>query len=150
MATEDPAPGYTMIEDDCSIHVGLAERINQYTWESDPDSGTGAAVTALFPAGRTRNHGDLVTLREDGSIAFDMDGTYDLPEPFDRSSHAEHYRHRYGSTQCRPPGQPDRRGRAPVSEHPGPRRDPGAEHPPGRDRRRRIHDSILHVEVLGM
>ncbi|MFF3934306.1 hypothetical protein [Streptomyces hirsutus] len=81
MATEDPTPSYTMIEDDCSVYTDLAERINQFNL--DPD--TGAAVTALFPVSWSGNTGDLVTLREDGSVAFDMDGTFDLPEPFDRA-----------------------------------------------------------------
>ncbi|BDM74872.1 hypothetical protein HEK616_83770 (plasmid) [Streptomyces nigrescens] len=83
MATEDPTsmPSYTMVEDDCSVHADLAERINEFNW--DPD--TGAAVTALFPVRWSGSTGDLVTLREDGSVAFDMDGTFDLPEPFDRA-----------------------------------------------------------------
>ncbi|MFH8736554.1 MULTISPECIES: hypothetical protein [unclassified Streptomyces] len=80
MATEDPTPSYTMVEDDGSVHTDLAERISQFGCDTD----TGAAVTALFPAHWSGNTGDLVTLREDGSVAFDMDGTFDLPEPFDR------------------------------------------------------------------
>ncbi|MER5914990.1 hypothetical protein ABT124_32135 [Streptomyces sp. NPDC001982] len=82
MASEGPTPtpSYTMIEDDCSVHTDLAERISQFNWDSD----TGAAVTALFPAHWSGNTGDLVTLREDGSVAFDMDGTFELPEPFNR------------------------------------------------------------------
>lgn len=80
MATEDPATSYTMVEDDDSVHTDLAERISQFNW--DPD--TGSAVTALFPAHWTGNTGDLVTLREDGSVVLDMDDTFGLPEPFDR------------------------------------------------------------------
>lgn len=80
MATEDPTPSYTMVEDDGSVHTDLAERISQFNW--DPD--TGAAVTALFPARWTGNTGDLVTLREDGSVVLDMDDTFELPEPFNR------------------------------------------------------------------
>ncbi|MGW6223943.1 hypothetical protein ACWF8U_29115 [Streptomyces olivaceus] len=82
MATEDPTPtpSYTVVEDDDSVHTDLAERISQFNW----DSHTGAAVTALFPAHWSENTGETVTLREDGSIALDMDGTFDLPEPFDR------------------------------------------------------------------
>ncbi|MET8964248.1 hypothetical protein ABZX69_33075 [Streptomyces sp. NPDC004074] len=82
MATKDPTPtpSYTMVEDDGSAYTDLAERISQFNW----DSHTGAAVTALFPAHWSENTGDTVTLREDGSIALDMDGTFDLPEPFDR------------------------------------------------------------------
>ncbi|MEW2400345.1 hypothetical protein [Streptomyces sp. NPDC046862] len=82
MATEDPTPtpSYTMVEDDGSVHTDLAERISQFNW----DSHTGAAVTALFPAHWSGNTGDTVTLREDGSVALDLDGTFGLPEPFDR------------------------------------------------------------------
>ncbi|MFF1968963.1 hypothetical protein ACFVW5_36115 [Streptomyces sp. NPDC058232] len=82
MATEDltPTPSYTMVEDDGSVHTDLAERISQFNW----DSRTGAAVMALFPAHWSENTGDTVTLREDGSVALDVDGTFDLPEPFDR------------------------------------------------------------------
>ncbi|WP_060905165.1 hypothetical protein [Streptomyces scabiei] len=82
MATEDPTPTpcYTMVEDDDSVHTDLAERISQFNW----DSPTGAAVTALFPAHWSENTGDTVTLREDGSVALDVDGTFALPEPFDR------------------------------------------------------------------
>jgi hypothetical protein len=80
MATEDPTPSYTMVEDDDSVHTDLAERISQFNYFSN----TGAAVTALFPAHWRENTGDTVTLREDGSISLDVDGTFDLPEPFDR------------------------------------------------------------------
>ncbi|MFJ8158443.1 hypothetical protein [Streptomyces sp. NPDC094468] len=80
MATEDPTPSYTMVEDDCSVQNELAERISQFNYESN----TGAAVMALFPAQWSGSAGDTVTLRGDGSIALDMDGTFDLPEPFDR------------------------------------------------------------------
>ena len=81
MATEDPTPSYTMLEDDGSVGTGLAERISQFNCDPDTD----AAVTALFPVRGTGNEGALATLREDGSVAFDMDGTFDLPEPFDRA-----------------------------------------------------------------
>ncbi|WP_328508289.1 hypothetical protein OG981_53785 [Streptomyces mirabilis] len=82
MATEDltPTPSYTMVEDDGSVHTDLAERISQFNW----DSHTGAAVMALFPAHWSENTGDTVTLRGDGSVALDVDGTFGLPEPFDR------------------------------------------------------------------
>jgi hypothetical protein len=80
MATEDPTPSYSMVEDDGSVHTDLAERISQFNYESH----TGAVVTALFPAHWSGSAGDTVTLREDGSIALDVDGTFDLPEPFDR------------------------------------------------------------------
>ncbi|MFD5861505.1 hypothetical protein [Streptomyces chartreusis] len=80
MATEDPTPSYTMVEDDCSVQNDLAERISQFNYESN----TGAAVMALFPAQWSGSAGDTVTLRGDGSIALDMDGTFDLQEPFDR------------------------------------------------------------------
>ncbi|MGS2585882.1 hypothetical protein [Streptomyces hebeiensis] len=76
MATEDPTPSYTMVEDDCSVQNDLAERISQFNYESD----TGVAVMALFPAQWSGSAGDTVTLRGDGSIALDMDGTFDLPE----------------------------------------------------------------------
>lgn len=81
MDTEDLTPSYTMVEDDGSVHTDLAERISQYNW----DPGTGGAVTALFPVDWTGNDGDLVTLREDGSLALDRDGMFELPEPFDRA-----------------------------------------------------------------
>ncbi|MEW2080104.1 hypothetical protein AB0941_42705 [Streptomyces sp. NPDC013433] len=82
MAIEDPTstPSYTMIEDDGSVHTDLAERISQFNCAPD----TGAAVTALFPAHWSENSGDLMTLREDGSVTLDMDDTFGLPEPFDR------------------------------------------------------------------
>jgi hypothetical protein len=80
MATEDATPSYTMVEDDCSVQNDLAERISQFNYES----ATGAAIMALFPAQWSGSAGDTVTLREDGSIALDMDGTFDLPEPFNR------------------------------------------------------------------
>ncbi|MFD8609612.1 hypothetical protein [Streptomyces sp. NPDC059631] len=82
MATEDPTPSYTMVQDDDSVHTDLAERVSQFNYFSD----TGAAVTALFPAHWSGNSGDLVTLREDGSVALDMDDTFGLPEPFDRAA----------------------------------------------------------------
>ncbi|MBX9366018.1 hypothetical protein [Streptomyces sp. WAC04114] len=34
MATEDPTPSYTMVEDDCSVQNELAERISQFNYES--------------------------------------------------------------------------------------------------------------------
>ncbi|MFE5844235.1 hypothetical protein ACFQ7N_21680 [Streptomyces niveus] len=82
MATEDltPTPSYTMVKDDSSVHTDLAERISQF----NRDSRTGAAVMALFPARWSENTGDTVTLGEDGSVALDVDGTFGLPEPFDR------------------------------------------------------------------
>ncbi|MFC8784933.1 hypothetical protein [Streptomyces nigra] len=80
MAAEDPTTSYTMVEDDCSVQNDLAERISQF----NHDSPLGAAVMALFPAQWSGSAGDTVTLRADGSIALDRDGTFDLPEPFDR------------------------------------------------------------------
>ncbi|MEU6548390.1 hypothetical protein [Streptomyces sp. NPDC046859] len=80
MATEDQTPSYTMVEDDDSVHTDLAERISQFNYFSNH----GAAVTALFPAHWSENNGDTVTLREDGSVALDVDGAFGLPEPFDR------------------------------------------------------------------
>ncbi|WP_446458725.1 hypothetical protein [Streptomyces rochei] len=80
MATEDTTPTYTMVEDDDSVHTDLAERISQFNYFSN----TGAAVTALFPAHWRENTGDTVSLHKDGSVALDMDGTFELPEPFDR------------------------------------------------------------------
>ncbi|MFC9760058.1 hypothetical protein [Streptomyces sp. NPDC056921] len=49
----------------------------------EPAGCTGFAA-ALFPAHWSGNTGDLVTLREDGSVVLDMDDTFALPEPFDR------------------------------------------------------------------
>ncbi|MER7812935.1 hypothetical protein [Streptomyces sp900116325] len=80
MATEDPTPSYAMVEDDGSVHTELAERISHFNCAPD----TGAAVTALFPAHWNGDTGDLVTLREDGSLVLDLDDTFGLPEPFDR------------------------------------------------------------------
>ncbi|OXY90411.1 hypothetical protein [Streptomyces sp. 2R] len=80
MATDDPTPSYAMVEDDGSVHTDLAERISHFNCAPD----TGAAVTALFPASWDENAGDLVTLREDGSLVLDADDAFGLPEPFDR------------------------------------------------------------------
>lgn len=80
MATEDTTPTYTMVGDDGSVHTHLAERISQFNYFSNH----GAAVTALFPAHWSENTGDTVTLHEDGSVTLDLDGTFELPEPFDR------------------------------------------------------------------
>lgn len=80
MATDDPTPSYTMVEDDGSVHTHLAERIAHFNCASD----TGPAVTALFPANWNENADDLVTLREDGSLVLDRDDVFGLPEPFDR------------------------------------------------------------------
>ncbi|MDX2407377.1 hypothetical protein NJO91_30165 [Streptomyces microflavus] len=80
MATDDPTPSYTMVEDDGSVHTDLAERISHFNCAPD----TGAAVTALFPASWNETAGDLVTLREDGSLVLDLDDAFGLPEPFDR------------------------------------------------------------------
>ncbi|WP_327740518.1 hypothetical protein OG749_46525 (plasmid) [Streptomyces nojiriensis] len=82
MATEDQTPSYYMVEDDDSIDTHMAERINEFNW----DPGVGGAVMALFPIDWTGSGGELVTLREDGSVALDIDGTFDLPEPFDRGT----------------------------------------------------------------
>ncbi|MEU5561229.1 hypothetical protein AB0H47_34780 [Streptomyces globisporus] len=80
MATDDPTPSYAMVEDDGSVHTDLAERISHFNCAPD----TGVAVTALFPASWNENAGDLVTLREDGSLVLDLDDAFGLPEPFDR------------------------------------------------------------------
>ncbi|CAM5246331.1 hypothetical protein SCYAM73S_00441 [Streptomyces cyaneofuscatus] len=45
MATEDRTPSHYMVEDEDSVGMDLAERINQFNW--DPDSA--GAVMALFP-----------------------------------------------------------------------------------------------------
>ncbi|MFD3931759.1 hypothetical protein [Streptomyces sp. NPDC058614] len=82
MAAEDLTPSYYMVEDDDSIDTDIAERITQFNW--DPD-GAGA-VMALFPVDWTGAEGDLVTLRADGTVALDLDGTFELPEPFDRGT----------------------------------------------------------------
>ncbi|MDN3250575.1 MULTISPECIES: hypothetical protein [unclassified Streptomyces] len=80
MATEDTTPTYTMVEDEDSVHTDLAERISQFNYFSNH----GAAVTALLPAYWRENTSDTATLHEDGSVALDLDGTFELPEPFDR------------------------------------------------------------------
>jgi hypothetical protein len=80
MAAEDLTPSYYMVEDDDSIDTDVAVRIAQFN--GDPD-GAGA-VMALFPVDWTGAEGELVTLRADGTVALDLDGTFALPEPFDR------------------------------------------------------------------
>ncbi|MFF4874225.1 hypothetical protein [Streptomyces sp. NPDC000961] len=80
MTAEDLPTSYYMVEDDDSIDTHIAERINQFNW--DPD-GAGA-VMALFPVAWTGAEGELATLREDGTVALDLDGTFERPEPFDR------------------------------------------------------------------
>jgi hypothetical protein len=82
MATEDQTPSYYMVEDDDSIDTQMAERIGEFNW----DPGVGGPVMALFPADWTGSEGELVTLRGDGSVALDLDGTFELPEPFDRGT----------------------------------------------------------------
>ncbi|MFJ1804438.1 hypothetical protein [Streptomyces sp. NPDC088180] len=82
MDAEDLTPSYYMVKDDGSIDTDIAERINQFNW--DPD-GYGA-VTALFPVDWSGAEGELVTLRENGTVAFALDGTFELPEPFDRGT----------------------------------------------------------------
>ncbi|MEU2393426.1 hypothetical protein [Streptomyces sp. NPDC007369] len=82
MAAEDLTPSYYMVEDDDSIDTDIAERINQFNW--DPD-GAGA-VMALFPVDWTGAEGELVTLRENGTVALDLDGAFELPEPYDRGT----------------------------------------------------------------
>ncbi|WP_411119913.1 hypothetical protein [Streptomyces sp. 058-1L] len=57
MATDDQAPSYYMVEDDGSIDMHTAERINEFNW--DPD--TVGTVMALFPADWTGSGGELVT-----------------------------------------------------------------------------------------
>ncbi|MFJ6015175.1 hypothetical protein [Streptomyces sp. NPDC092952] len=82
MAAEDLTPSYYMVEDDGSIDTHVAERINQFNW--DPDEA--GAVMALFPVDWNGAEGELVTLRGDGTVALDLDGTFELPEPFDRGT----------------------------------------------------------------
>jgi hypothetical protein len=80
MAAEDLTPSYYMVEDNDSTNTNLAERINQFNW--DPDAA--GMVMALLPVDWREAGGQLVTLRADGTVALDLDGTFDLPEPFDR------------------------------------------------------------------
>ncbi|MFD8413945.1 hypothetical protein ACFV2Q_19665 [Streptomyces sp. NPDC059650] len=82
MATEDQTPSYYLVEDNDSIDTQVAERITEFNWHQ----GATDAVFALFPIDWTGNGGELVTLRADGTVAFDVDGTFDLPEPFDRGT----------------------------------------------------------------
>lgn len=82
MATEDQTPSYYMVEDNDSIDTHVAERINEFNW----DSGAAGAVMALFPVDWTGSGGELVTLREGGTVTLDIDGTFELPEPFDRGT----------------------------------------------------------------
>ncbi|MFI1409606.1 hypothetical protein ACH4Y0_06715 [Streptomyces sp. NPDC020707] len=84
MATEDQTPSYYMVEDNDSIDTQMAERINEFNW--DPDAA--GAVMALFPVDWAGCEGELVTLRQDGTVAIDIDGTFALPEPFDRGTHS--------------------------------------------------------------
>lgn len=80
MTAEDLTPSYYMVEDDGSIDTDIAERIAHFNFYPD---GAGA-VMALFPVDWTGVEGELVTLRENGTVALDLDGTFSLPEPFDR------------------------------------------------------------------
>ncbi|MFJ5142783.1 hypothetical protein [Streptomyces sp. NPDC088707] len=82
MATDDQTPSYYMVEDDNSIDMYMAERINDFNWDRD----TVGIVMAVFPADWTGSGGELVTLREDGTVALDTDGKFELPEPFDRGT----------------------------------------------------------------
>ncbi|MFJ7341976.1 hypothetical protein ACIQU3_16990 [Streptomyces sp. NPDC101110] len=82
MAAEDLTPSYYMVEDDDSIDTDIAERIAHFNGYPD---GAGA-VMALFPVDWTGAEGELVTLRENGTVALDLDGTFELPEPFDRGT----------------------------------------------------------------
>ncbi|MFB8127082.1 hypothetical protein ACFVG1_11920 [Streptomyces bacillaris] len=82
MAAEDLTPSYYMVEDDDSIDTHIAERISQFNW--DPDAA--GAVMALFPVDWAGAEGELATLRENGTVALDLDGTFELPEPFDRGT----------------------------------------------------------------
>ncbi|MCW8103021.1 hypothetical protein [Streptomyces tauricus] len=82
MATEDQMPSYYMVEDDDSIDADVALWISEFNGYPD---GAGT-VMALFPVDWTGSGGELVTLREDGTVALDVDGTFDLPEPFDRGT----------------------------------------------------------------
>ncbi|MFD6282132.1 hypothetical protein ACFWFI_42240 [Streptomyces sp. NPDC060209] len=82
MAAEDLTPSYYMVEDNDSIDTHIAEQINQFNWDTD---GAGA-VMALFPVDWTGAEGELVTLRADGTVALDLDGTFEQPEPFDRGT----------------------------------------------------------------
>ncbi|MER5966819.1 hypothetical protein [Streptomyces sp. NPDC002057] len=80
MTTDDQTPSYYMVEDDDSVDMHLAERVTEFNW----DSNTVGTVMALFPA--EWSGGELVTLHGDGSVALDLDGRFDLPEPFDRGT----------------------------------------------------------------
>ncbi|ROQ26019.1 hypothetical protein EDD98_5602 [Streptomyces sp. PanSC19] len=80
MTTDDQTPSYYMVEDDDSVDMHLAERVNEYDWDSD----TVGTVTALFPA--EWSGGQLAILHGDGSVALDLEGRFDLPEPFDRGT----------------------------------------------------------------
>ncbi|MER5890444.1 hypothetical protein ABT160_42010 [Streptomyces sp. NPDC001941] len=82
MATDDQTPSYYMVEDNESIDTHVAERITEFNWHQ----GATDAVFALFPIDWTGSSGELVTLRADGTVALDVDGTFDLPEPFDRGT----------------------------------------------------------------
>ncbi|MFF9982337.1 hypothetical protein [Streptomyces erythrochromogenes] len=82
MATEDQTPSYYMVEDNESIDTQVAERVTEFNWNMS----AGDAVFALFPIDWTGSAGELVTLRADGTVALDLDGTFDRPEPFDRST----------------------------------------------------------------
>lgn len=82
MATEDLTPSYYMVEDEDSIDMDLAERINQFNW--DPDSA--GAVMALFPVDWTGTESEVATLRANGTVALDLAGMFELPEPFNRAT----------------------------------------------------------------
>ncbi|MFD5518687.1 hypothetical protein [Streptomyces sp. NPDC127066] len=82
MATEDQTPSYYMVEDDDSIDTQMAERIGEFNL----DPGVGGVVMALFQVDWTGSESEFVTLREDGTVALDIDGTFELPEPFDRGT----------------------------------------------------------------
>ncbi|WP_406113115.1 hypothetical protein [Kitasatospora purpeofusca] len=82
MAAEDLTPSYYMVENDDSIDTDIADRINQFNW--DPDSA--GPVMALFPVDWPGAEGEVATLRGDGTVALDLEGTFELPEPFDRGT----------------------------------------------------------------
>ncbi|MGV9706029.1 hypothetical protein [Streptomyces sp. NPDC003483] len=85
MATEDQTPSYYMVDDNDSIDTQMALRISEFNGYPDAPRG---GVMALFPVDWTGSEGELVTLREDGTVALDIDGTFALPEPFDRGTPA--------------------------------------------------------------
>jgi hypothetical protein len=81
MAAEDLTPSYYMVEDNGygSLNTPIAEQIAHFNGHSD-----GGIVMALFPVDWTGTEGEIATLRSDGTVVLDLDGTFAQPEPFDR------------------------------------------------------------------